>query len=282
MAVGKKAGKWLSLLAALAVLLFPINSKAADVSELYHTYGKDYEVEIPEDTLNTITAYDSAKKYVSMYNAVVSSEYDTTMLSSELEQLEEERARIADKLLAGYTMDMSALLELEDRYVYVINRIDDIESSLVSYNVEVSSIDAGAVPSYSEYSDAMREKNDILAKQEIGNIENLQVPVQSSARLLEHSDDMSTYKVIDGTGVLSLFNGVVDDVFISDEYGLTVVVNNQNGVKTHFCNMEFADVVIGETVYQNQRLGYVYGTKLLLRMQLGDDFVDVSKLLHTE
>lgn len=276
--MGKKTRNNISLLAALAVLWTPLVCRAADVSELYQLYDEEYKVDIPEEILTTINTYDYAKKYVSMYNSVVSSEYDTSILEQELSNLLEEKDELTNALRSGYTRDLQESLALEDRYAEVLARIDNVQAAMQSFAVDVTTIDAGSVPSYSEYTTAMREKNAIMAEQEIGQLSDIEVPAQSGAKLLSHNSEFSSYRVVDGTGVLSVFNGVVDDVYISDDYGLVVVVDNKNGVKTHFCNLELADVVIGETVYQNQRLGYVYGTKLLLRMQLGDTFVDISKL----
>ena len=282
MAVGSKAGKGLIVLVALALLVQPIQCRAASALELYQLYGKDYVVEIPEDITRTISTYNGAKRYVSMYSCVVASEYDTQELTAELNQCRNRIQDISSYLIDGYSRSQSELAMLESEYAELYNRIEAIESTLISYDVEVTSISSGDVPTYSEYSEAMRKKNDLQASLQIGNIQELEVPAQSSARLLSNSDDMCSYRVVDGTGVLSVFNGVVEDVIVSDDYGLTVIVDNNNGIHTYFCNLEYADVVPGETVYQNQRVGYVYGTKLILRMQLGDEFVDISKLFKEE
>ncbi|MCM1234399.1 MAG: M23 family metallopeptidase [Ruminococcus flavefaciens] len=278
--MGTKTRFTLVFLVALCLLVPPLRCNAASVSELYQLYGKEFEVDVPDDVVHTISAYNGAKKYVSMYNYVVNSEFDDKALQDELKQLHARLDDLSYQLRNSYAASISHILDLEEEYSTCIKRIQDIESSYVSYDLNDSDSAPVNVPSYSEYSEAMRTKNNILALTEIGEIGNLKVPAQSSARLIDDSDDMCNYKVIDGTGVLSLFNGVVKDVVVDDDFGLTVIVDNNNGVLTYFCNLEIVDVQPGETVYQNQRLGYVYGTRLILRLQLGDDFVNISKLLE--
>lgn len=280
--MGEKAYKWLMLFVALVLLAQPCAVHAASVSELYTLYGKTFEVDIPEDILHTISTYNNAKRYVSMFNYVVNSEYDTESIRNEIAALDAELATLESKLMSGINSNIVDLQLLEDTYVSMLKRRTNLEQSLISYTVDDSEFDPGSVPTYSEYSEAMRTKNAVMADLEIGNIDDLMVPAQSQAKLMEVRDTECVYKVIEGTGVLSLFNGTVEDVIVDDEYGLSVIVDNKNGVKTYFCNLEIADVTPGETVYQNQRLGYVYGSKLILRLELDEDFVDISKLLVEE
>ena len=280
--MGTKTRSKVSLFVALLVALSPMRCEAASVSELYQFYGKDFVIDVPEEITSTISAYDGAKKYVSMYNYVVNSEYDQKELDAEYESLLAEKDSLENTLLSGLRLKQTVLYELEDRYAYVIQRISDIEQSKVTFETD----DVGGlpvnVPTYSEYTAAKRERDAIHSTLEIGSMEDLMVPAQSSAKLLKHDESSAEYRVVDGTGVLSTFNGVVEDILVDKDYGLTIVVNNGNGAYTYFCNLEIVDVQIGDTVYQNQRLGYVYGSKLILRLQLDDEFMDVSELFGEE
>lgn len=278
--MGKQAAKevMFSFLAACALLLIPIRAEAADVADLYAVYDMEYEVSIPEEIVTTISNYNNAKKYVYMYNYVANSEYDTKVLEQQIAIVDEELREIEQQLLNGYSLSQSTLFDLEDTYVALTERKYRLESSLISYDVSDASVSVDSVPTYSEYMDALRTKNDLLAMNDIGNITDLVVPVQSKARLLEHTNDSSEYRVIDNTGILSPFNGVVEDTIVDDEWGLTLIINNYNGVKTYLCNLESIEVMPGSTVYQNQRVGFVLGTRAVFRMSLDDEFVDISKI----
>lgn len=267
----------------LVACLFPAEIvQASDVSELYSLYNEECTSTLPEEITSTVTSYNNAKKYVSMYTYVINSEYDTSTLVNELTSINEELVDIEYKLIGGYSVCEADMLVLESRYSDLLERKDDIEKSLKSYSVDITSLDVNTVPTYSEYKDAVKKKNDYVSKREIGDLENLKIPVQSEALLVYNSDDYTTYRVIDNTGVLSMFNGVVEKVYVDDFYGLTVIVDNYNGVKSYFCNLEYTDVAAGDTVYQNQRIGYVLGSKAVFRLSLAETFVDCSILFEEE
>lgn len=278
--MGKRAA--IFTLGIFCFMLLSTHVKAASAEEVYEVYDMEYSVDIPKEVTETIRAYDNAKKYVSMYTYVVNSEYDIESLTLKQTQIETELRIIESKLLSGYDTPQVELYSLEDEYHSLKTQLENIRSSLHTYSIEMESVTANSVPTYTEYKEAVQTKNDIVARMQIGEVEQLKVPVQSVAKLIKHDTKSTIYKVIEGTGVLSPFNGVVDKVYVDKDYGLCVVFDNYNGIKTYVCNLETVDITEGDTVYQNQRIGYALGSTVLFKMSLSDTFVDISKIFVEE
>ena len=266
----------------LLCLVFSTRAYAADVTELYEKYDIEYTAEVPEEVLETIQKYDNAKRYVSMYSYVINSEYDIESLVNKQLELEKYLLQLESELKAGYNKPLSAIYELEDEYYTAKQQLDNISKSLQTYVIETEYIETKDVPSYSKYKEALQSKNDIVSKRNIGSLDDLKVPVQSESILVDSSNDCSVYKVINNTGALSPFNGVVESIVVDKEYGLCCILNHHNGVQSFLCHLESVDVEEGDTVYQNQRIGYVQGNQFIFRLKLKDVFVDASKIFTEE
>lgn len=281
--MGKKYCRAALAVLLLLLLLLPAEVvHASDVEELYDVYDKEFTSSMPEDIVDKIKSYEDAKRYVSMYTYVINSEYDTSVLTEELNSINSRLVELEIDLMSGYDKELSAILSIEEEYKVLTERKLDIESTLQSFPITINSIDVKSVPSYADYKDAVKQKNDFISKREIGNLTEMQVPVQSAAVLADNSADYTSYKVLDNTGILSPLNGTVEKVYVDDVFGLSIVVDNYNGVKTYMCNLEYADVTEGDTVYQNQRVGYCLGSKAVFRLSISDDFVDISKLFKED
>lgn len=276
--MGKRTGVYALV---LCVLLTPLNVSASTASELYETYNMECNTTLPVEITDTIKSYNSAKKYATQYTYVVKSEFDTSALQLEHSQIENLLKELENELLSGYSKDIADIYAIEDEYLYLQQRLLDIESTLQSYTVEATELNVGDVPSYSEYKEALQNKNEIIAKREIGNL-NIKVPVQSLAKCISNSDEESSYKVVDSTGVLSPFNGEVKDVILEEDNSYTVTIDNFNGIETTVANLESVDVIPGDTVYQNQRIGYVLGSKVIFKLCLNGVFVDISQIFVEE
>ena len=276
--MGKRTGVYALV---LCVLLTPLNVSASTASELYETYNMECNTTLPVEITDTIKSYNSAKKYATQYTYVVKSEFDTSALQLEHSQIENLLKELENELLSGYSKDIADIYDIEDEYLYLQQRLLDIESTLQSYTVEAAELNVGDVPSYSEYKEALQNKNEIIAKREIGNL-NIKVPVQSLAKCINHSDEESSYRVVDSTGVLSTFNGEVKDVILEEDNSYTVTIDNFNGIETTVANLESVDVIPGDTVYQNQRIGYVLGSKVVFKLCLNGVFVDISQIFVEE
>ena len=266
----------------LLCLVFSTRAYAADVTELYEKYDMEYTAEVPEEVLETIQKYDNAKRYVSMYSYVINSEYDIESLVNKQLELEKYLLQLESELEAGYNKPLSDIYSLEDEYYTTKHQLDNISKSLQTYVIETESIETKDVPSYSKYKEALQSKNDIVSKRNIGSLDDLKVPVQSESILVDSSNDCSVYKVINNTGALSPFNGVVESIIVDEEYGLCCILNHHNGVQSFLCHLESVDVEEGDTVYQNQRIGYVQGNQFIFRLKLKDVFVDASKIFTEE
>ena len=267
---------------ALLLCMLPVSVQASTADDLYKVYNKGYVTEVPETVVQTISKYDSAKRYASMYTYVINSEYDDTELLSKEAAMEEELKQLEIELLDGYSKPLAELYELEDRYYSIKEDLANLKSSRVSYVVDTESVKADEIPTYSEYKEAIRIRDDCLAKNNIGSLDNLSVPLQAQAYLVDSNEDKSVYKTIDGTGVLSIFNGVVDKIYETREDGICCVIDNYNGIKTYLCSLETVDVSEGDTVYQNQRIGYLKGTTAIFKLSLYGKFVDISKIFTEE
>lgn len=272
--MGKKAFK--AILVIFIVMLFKCTTVNASTAEdLYKMYNIKFETKYPEDVLNTIRKYDNAKKYLSMYKYVASSEYDESIVSKRINELECEKSTIEDRLLAGYNLSISEIYDLEDRYVTVCKHLNDAKKTIESYDVDFTRPEPEDVPTYSEYLEAKKIKSSIDTKMNIGDIVNIKPT--NVAYLLESSTENSmTIKVASGTTVTSLFNGEV--VMIN---GSGITIDHYNGIYTFYGDVDETYVNIGDTVYQGQALGTV-DDFLTLKCKVGNKIVNINKLFEKE
>ena len=254
-----------------------LECKASSAIDLYKFYKKELIVEIPEEVTNKIKSYDNAKRYAQMYTYVVNSEYDKAAIELRLETINREISKISTQLISGYNISQHVLYQLESEYMSLVEQRDNILKSMETYDVNVESVAIEEVPKYSEYKEALQIRNDILSKCEIGTVSNLGIPVQSAAIHVGFDEQYAIYKVIDNTGVLSMFNGIVESI----DDGV-VKINNHNNIVTYIKNLSSIDVKVGDTVYQHQRIGYSDGMFIKFALELDGEFQDLSLLLNEE
>lgn len=266
----------------IALLLTPLSVHAESVDKLYEKYDMDYEVYIPQDVSETIKNYNAAQRYVKMYHYVASAIYDKDAVKAELAEARKQLAEVEMQLRNGYSLTLSEIYELEDTYTELKHDEERLQSALIEYEPDWGSEVAENVPDYAGYTEAKKTRDAIIASQEIGNITSPDIPVASQALLYDDSDTMTIYKTIPNATVLAMFNGKVEDIKSTDDYGLTVKVNCSNGVNYYICNLESTDVKKGDTVYQGQNIGNIVDTKAVFRLQLDGTFVNVSKLYSKE
>ena len=239
-------------------------------------YDMSFEPKYPDDVLDTISKYDVAKKYVAMYQYVVYSEYDSSVIESKIVELEKEKASLEEQLLAGYDLELSVIYELEDAYLSTCTKLEDYKKSLVSYEISTDEPVSEDVPTYEEYVDAIQVKKRIDELSDIGNVDKLSFPVSGAHLISEKTNTGVLYSVIDGSSVTSLFNGEVVNINGGD-----ITLNHHNGIYTFYGNLSSVVVSEGDIVKQGDLLGKSSNT-LLLKCKVNNKLVDVSKLFVKE
>lgn len=255
---------------------------AITVEELYDFYDIAYEVEIPQNITETIKNYNAAQRYLKQYHYVASATYDTEPIEADLKKVKTEMDEVETELRKGYSLTLSEIYDLEERYEELLDDKKHLESALVIHEPDWSSEVAVNVPDYSGYEEAVHERDAIIASTEIGNIKDIEVPVQAKALLYDNSDEMTIYKTVSGASVLAMFNGTVTSIDKDKDYGLTVTIDHNNGVYSYCCNLKDACVKVGDTVYQGQVVGYTLDSLAVFRLKLDGTFVDVSCLYKQE
>lgn len=278
----KKRKTIISLITCSMLLCYPLVPSAATVEDLYDAYGMEYEVDIPQDITETIKNYNAAQRYLKQYHYVATATYDTDPIKADLKKVETEMDKVETELRKGYNLTITEIYALEERYVELSNDKKRLESALVMYEPDWSAEVAVNVPDYSSYEEAVHERDAILSSSEIGNVEDVTVPVQAKALLYDNDDLRTIYKTVSGASILAMFNGTVTSIENDKDYGLTVTIDHNNNVYSYCCNLKDACVKVGDTVYQGQVVGYTLDSLAVFRLKLDGTFVDVSKLYKQE
>ena len=270
--MGSKERKIWTVVLVVLLCLIPSTTYAATAEELYAKYNITYESPYPYDVIETISAYDNAKKFVAMYSYVITSEYDVEALKLKVEELTQKLNSTEVQLLDGYNLSTDEIYALEDNYITTKEQLENARLSLASVDLNYSIPNADNTPTYSEYKSALSKKNAIDAKCNVGDIEELSVPVSGNALVYSSVDKYTTYSVSNDVDVLALFNGVVSDT--SDKY---VIINHYNNIYTRYDNLYNVSVEVGDTVVQGQVIGRA-DKKFNLALKLAGRFVDVNEL----
>jgi murein DD-endopeptidase MepM/ murein hydrolase activator NlpD len=273
-AVGSKIRK--ALILVIALVLQATTAYASTASDVYAVYDMSYEPSYPKGVLSTIAAYQNAKKYVYMYQYVIESEYDTTLIDRRIEEYKKTVETTSEKLLGGFSLDLSEIYALEDQYTEAVQKKEEAELSLVSYTVDYEAPTAKDVPTYAEYQQACTTKSLIDNKANVGTLENLSYPTETACLIDSSNDTSMTFATSSNTVVTSLFNGKVAKV--TDD---SVTVCHYNKIYTCYSNLSSVTVKKGDIVCQGQSVG-ISTSKFTLRMKVGGKLVDVSKLFKED
>lgn len=265
----------------LTLLTTPLQVNAASVDELYSLYGIKYNATLDGTVSETIKGYNNAKRYVEMYHHVSTAEFDTSVIDAELKHIDSRLKEIKEELFAGFYLTLDDIYLLEDEYNSLVDRKEELcqVDTDVTLDYQVPNLDT--VPAYADYKEALKIRNEFEAQKEIGLLEGLEYPLQASSIMYDVNTLFTTFKTIDNTGVLCLFNGRVEKVEDTRD-GLQITIDHYNGVRSIYNYLEETSLRTGDTVYQNQSIGYLLGNKLTLQLQLNGEFVDVSKLYNKE
>lgn len=266
----------------LAMSLLPNLTVHADsVNELFERYDIAEKAVLPEEVSDTIQNYNSAMQYAYMYSGVANSEYNRNLVETRLTDVQNKLNDVESQLLFGFSKSRSELELLEDEYRELFATKADLEGSLNTSDVPVD-FDFSNVPSTLQFQQAMDYKDMWLDDIQIGNIEDIKVPVKEAAELISCNDLRTIYKTTRKAQVQAPFNATVSDVFVSDDYGLSVVLDSGYGVTSYVSNLEETTVSIGDEVEQYQTVGITADSNAVFCLELRGDLVNFAKLFVKE
>lgn len=266
----------------LAMSLLPNLTVHADsVNELFERYDIAEKAVLPEEVSDTIQSYNSAMQYAYMYSGIANSEYNRNLVETRLTDVQSKLNDVESQLLFGFSKSRSELELLEDEYRELFATKADLEGSLNTSDVPVD-FDFSNVPSTLQFQQAMDYKDMWLNDIQIGDIEDIKVPVKEAAELISCNDLRTIYKTTRKAQVQAPFNATVSDVFVSDDYGLSVVLDSGYGVTSYVCNLEETTVSIGDEVEQYQTVGITADSNAVFCLELRGDLVNFAKLFVKE
>ena len=258
----------------LAMSLLPNLTVHADsVNELFERYDIAEKAVLPEEVSDAIQSYNSAMQYAYMYSGVANSEYNRNLVETRLTDVQSKLDDVESQLLFGFSKSRSELELLEDEYRELFDTKTDLEGSLNTSDVPVD-FDFSNVPSTLQFQQAMDYKDMWLNDIQIGDIEDIKVPVKEVAELISCNDLRTIYKTTRKAQVQAPFNATVSDVFVSDDYGLSVVLDSGYGVTS--------SVSIGDEVEQYQTVGITADSNAVFCLELRGDLVNFAKLFVKE
>lgn len=267
-----------SALVILALLLvFPYTVYADSASDLYKKYDMKYEQKYPTNVLSTIAKYQNAKKYVYMYQYVIESEYDTSIIENRIKTFEKELKDTEKKLLDGYDKSISDIYELEEKYSNAKAKLADAKKSLKNCKVDYKPPKSKDVPSYAEYSEACMTKSLVDNQNELGNISDMKYPTETACLIADQTKTSMTFETANNTIVQSVFNGKI--ISVSDDNEVTI--SHHNKIYSHYKGLNSVVVSVGDEVKQGQVIG-TSSSQFTLQLKVGGKLVDVSKLFKED
>ncbi len=259
----------------LIMFLLLLNSSTAyaySAEELYKDCGQEYTTPYSEEDIDTISNYNFAKRYVSMYRYVSSSEYDETIINERIAACEETVSAIEEQLLNGYSLSESEIYQLESDYKVAKQQLDDAKNVQKPIDIDVKRLNAEEIPTYNQYVRAMNRKKtaDINC-----NLGNNKIPVLTMQAYLvrDYTDTCVTITTVKGGGVCAMYNGVVAGV--SEDH---VTINHHNGIVSSYKGIT-PTVNVGDTVLQGSPVGTTLG-EFQAKLKVDETLVNLYKLLE--
>ena len=266
----------LVLVSIIALVSTPIKLEASTVSDLYSYYDVDYSNAYPNNIITTMRNYQNALRYVKKYRGVIESTFDKRLYQDEIKKLSKDLEHVSKLLLDSYDRSLSEIYSLEEQYVALQDRIDNLNKSMSVYSVSTNAIEKEDVPTYSDYCEAVTAKANIDKSDIVGDLDKLEVPIKSSKLLDKHSKTSTTYMTTKDAVITNLFSGYVKD--IGEDY---VVISNDYKIDVYYRNMSSICVDKGDLVSRDDALGTSY-TYVTFQLSLDNNFVDISKLFEKE
>ena len=220
--------------------------------------------------------YQNALRYVKKYRGVIESTFYKRLYQDDIKKLSKDLEHVSKLLLDSYDRSLSEIYSLEEQYVALQDRIDNLNKSMSVYSVSANAIEKEDVPTYSDYCEAVTAKANIDKMDIVGDLDKLEVPIKSSKLLDKHSKTSTTYMTTKDAVITNLFSGYVKEV--GDDY---VVISNDYKMDVYYRNMSSICVDKGDLVSRDDVLGTSY-TYVTFQLSLDNNFVDISKLFEKE
>lgn len=262
-----------AMLMSLALVLYtPTTANCETTTDLYDMYAMPYTVKYPKGILDTINKYQNAKKYVSMYQYVILSEYDTEILDTRERNCLKTIEQSEKSLLGCYNADLQTIYDYEDAYVTAVRQYDDVVKSKVTTPIDYEAPKPANVPTSSEYRKACNKKAYLDSCSNLGDVKDLHYPFNVACLIDSIDNNSITFLTQKDALVQSLFNGKVAKC---DDTSLTIY--HYNGVYTHYAGLSSVSVKKGDKVRQYEPVG-TSTSKVTMQLKLNGNLVDISKL----
>lgn len=251
-------------------------TSAATIKDLYDKYEIDCDVECPPSAIKTIAQYQRAEKYNTMYQYVMESSFDPSILTTRINNLEERLENIESQLLNGCDLDQNAIYALEAEYTKCMKQLQDAQSSMEVCDVSYEIPDIGSIPSYEEYIEAIKIKDMSSPFVEIGDITDCDFPVEGSTIFTELTPTKLSMACVAGSTMYAPLSGRIVDV---SDGNVTIYCGGE--VYMLVDGLKRTAVRVGDTVVQGEVIGKAEHD-YTLKLKIAGKLQDVSRLFDRE
>ena len=288
----------------------PIYCHAETASDIYKVYGIDKQTDLDkatEELDSATTNYNQLVKdyaFAEFYNEALSLTTSQDIMT-ELNATQPRLRIIEQSLLSSIDEPIDTIMSYDNEYTKIMDYTNFLLKALDSYSgLENSDVPEGDLTSLENELYMAQEKYGVVSeKSDIGSVTNLIHPVQAVLNIssgygtrvsLSDSSKTEFHNGIDikankGTGVLSMFAGIVIYADFDEEKGETVRINHGDGIITEYQHLEERYVREGDTVKQYQKIGTIGNTgkdtgepHLHLSIYIDGKTYDPSKLFRKE
>lgn len=256
----------------IMLLLQPLTAYAYTAEELYEDCEVEWESPYSQEDLDTIRNYNYAKRYASMFRYVADSTYDESVIEERIQQCEEQLQSIEKELLAGFDKTEVEIYQLESDYNTALQQLEEAKSTMTPIDVDVKKLSADEIPTYAEYVKALNRKRSTEVSCNLGEMKAVKASL-NAVLIKDYTSTSVTYATVEGSGVVSLFNGVV--AAVGEDH---VTINHHNGIVSSYKGLR-ATVKVGDTVTQGSPIGITPG-EFTVKLRVGDKLIDIYKLLE--
>lgn len=261
-----------NLAIGIMLLLQPLHAFAYSAEELYTECEVQWESPYSQEDLDTIRDYNYAKRYASMFRYVADSTYDETVIENRIKDCEEALADIESQLLSGFDKTAEELYQLESDYSIALQQLEEAKTTTMPVEVDVKQLNADEIPSYQEYVKALNRKRATEVSCNLGESKTVQISM-NAVLVKDYTDTYVTYATVEGSGIVSLYNGVV--AAVGEDH---VTINHRNGIVSSYKGVR-ATVKVGDKVTQGSPIGLTNG-EFTVKLRVGNKLVDIYKLLE--
>lgn len=261
------------ILTVMLVFVLCTDVYAETAKDIYELYGIEYTDCIPDSVLDVIQRYDNAKRYVTMYQYIVNSSYNSMELKTRIDVESKRLSKLESNLLGGFNKSIDEIYALEDDYLSTRKDLETNELYAAFETANIETPDVKHIPTESEYMEALRTKDEIIGTSNVGKISAVPVPVL-------YADNMHTFKkslyiqVLNSSDVVSVFNGAIVSVKNN-----CITIAHSGNIYSYYGNLDEVYVSVGDVVFQNQPIGYT-NDSIVFKFKINGSIVDPELLFE--